>query len=242
MQIKKMADNSHQYDEGAISNTNTTGKHIDALEVESGSNNNARNDGATSVTFNQASSFSFIISLILYLLYMILAMTIFSREIFRVDQYEMLHGEGSSGRDLYETYMIIFLIANIIFIISTMIEICVWFAKSFVYLFAVYVISKIYGVNYNLVSILGQITFVFVCLFFVICVISNKSGSFVYMFCFVFALFFFILNEHSKPFKQKNKLWQYLVVILMKCTESYVYQMCFYRLLGVCVKQLVLVC
>ena len=135
-----MADKSPQYGEGAISSTNNatnTGKHIDALEVES-LNNNARNVGTMRVTFNQASSFSFIISSISYMWCMVQAMSTFSRETFRINQYKVLYGEYWNDDDSYETYMIIFLIASIVFIVSTLIQIYVWFAKSFVYLFACY--------------------------------------------------------------------------------------------------------
>ena len=130
-----MADKSDQYGEGAINSTkNTTssgGKNIDALEVES-NNNNARNGGTMGVTFNQVSSFSFLISLIFYVWYMVQVMSIFSREVFRMNQYKVLYGENWNDDDEYETYMIIFLIASIVFIISTLIQIYVWLAKSFV--------------------------------------------------------------------------------------------------------------
>ena len=140
-----MAHKSPQHGEGAISSTNnatnTTGKHIDALEVESLNNNNARNGGTMRVTFNQASSISFIISLILYMWYMVQGMSTFSRETFGINQSKVLYG-GNWDDDTYETYTIMFLIASIVFIIASMIQIYVWFAKSFVYLFAVIILVK----------------------------------------------------------------------------------------------------
>ena len=140
-----MADKSHQHGEGAISSpngANNGGKYmdIDALElheVESLKNNNARNVGTMHVTFNQASSISFIISLILYMWYMVQAMSTFSCETFRMNQYKVLYGEDWNDDNSYETYMMLFLIASIVFIILTLIQIYVWFSKRFVYLFVV---------------------------------------------------------------------------------------------------------
>ena len=132
-----MADESHQYGEGTINTTKNAGIHIDALEVESGKNIKANvNNGdiTRSLTFNQASSISFIISLLLYLWYMVPAMGIFAREIFIINQYKMLYEDQWNDDDFYTTYITLFLIASVAFIISTLIQIYVWFAKRFVYI------------------------------------------------------------------------------------------------------------
>ena len=123
----------------ASDTANNNTDHIYALQVETVNNDGSIN--STNLKFNQASSIGFMVSLISYLWYIVPLMVAFIGDVFFQNNYKALMDDFDNMtwyQDIYEryiSYLIPFLIASVFFVIATAIQIYVWFATSFVYIF-----------------------------------------------------------------------------------------------------------
>ena len=123
----------------ASDTANNNTYNIDALQVETV--NNGVGINSTSLKFNQASSIGFMVSLISYLWYIVPLMVAFIGDVFFQNKYKALYddfGDSTWYQEIYEryiSYLIPFLIASVFFVVATVIQIYVWFATSFVYVY-----------------------------------------------------------------------------------------------------------
>ena len=142
-----MADRTDTVGEGGGQGNNTnvtnqnTSSNIDALSQASAPPGNGITSGMTHL---QASSITFIISILSYLWYIVPLILMCIGEIFtqNIDKalwesYDSDYGDLWDKKDQkrYETYMsylVPFLIAGIFFIIGSVIQLFMWFALSFV--------------------------------------------------------------------------------------------------------------
>ena len=121
----------------ASNTANNNTDNIDALEVETVNNGVS----STSSKFNQASSIGFVVSLVSYLWYIVPLMVAYIGDIFFQNQYKTLLDDFYHENwyhdvyDRYISYLVPFLIASIFFVVATVIQIYVWFARSFVLFF-----------------------------------------------------------------------------------------------------------
>ena len=133
-----MANKTDQHTEGNTSNDTvvypriSNKGHIDALEVESSKNAAAGASSSKPLTFDQASSIGIILSLVSYLWLIVKAMMTFSGFVFSTNQYELLYYIDDDTYETYMSYWVPLLVASILFFIAILIQIYVWFAKSFV--------------------------------------------------------------------------------------------------------------
>ena len=132
-----MANPKNEYGESRNNKTHDS-SNIEALQVASASPT-ATTNVINGISFNKASAFNFIVSLISYLWYIVPLMLMCIGEIFdrnnEKNVYESSDYWDDNDEERYETYMsyfVPFLIASLLFVIATVIQIYMWFAKSFV--------------------------------------------------------------------------------------------------------------